>query len=206
MLLYELGVALPEREQHHWRAHNIAPPGSGLSRAAYGGWLQGEWTAPDSSEWQFKHYYDAFRGQCRKRLGWDLWRDATHADGSPLLQRVRVPLTDTAEDLNEQARLLDLILVEALDTQRLREELGVTKSDDRKSISLLEAWFAQIEYRHAQRDIALLRRVHRLRNAASHRGDDDAAKKPAAPSNHQQAGAELLAEATEMLRDLTQMV
>ncbi|MCY3821776.1 MAG: hypothetical protein OXH52_20890 [Gammaproteobacteria bacterium] len=206
VLLYELGVALPEREQHHWRAHNIAPPGSGLSRAAYGRWIQGEWTAPDYPEWQFKHWYGAFRGQCRKRLGWDLWRDAPHADGSPLLQRVRVPLTDTAEDLNEQARLLDLILVEALNTQRLREELGVDKSDDRKSISLLEAWLAQIHHPHAQRDIALLRRVHRLRNAASHRGDDDPAKKPAAPSNHQQAGAEILAGATDMLRDLTQTI
>ena len=206
VLLYELGVGLPEREQHHWKAHNIVPPGSGLSRAAYGRWIQGEWTAPDSPEWQFKHWYDAFRSQCRQRLGWDLWRDAIHADGSPLLQRVRMPLTDTAEELNEQARLLDLVLVEALDPQRLREELGVTKSDDRKSISLLEAWFAQIDYPHAQRDIALLRRVHRLRNVASHRGDDAPAQQPAAPSNHQQAAAEILAGAMDMCRDLANTI
>lgn len=203
VLLYELGVGLPEREQHHWKAHNVAPPGSGLSHAAYGRWIQGEWTEPDSPEWQFKHWYDAFRSQCRQRLGWDLWRDAIHADGSPLLHRVRMPLTDTAEELNEQAQLLDLVLVEALDAQRLREELGVPKSDDRKSISLLEEWFAQIDYSHAQRDIALLRRVRRLRNVASHRRGDPA-RKPVAPSDRQQAGAEMLAGATDMLRDLAQ--
>lgn len=206
VFLYELGVMLPEREQHHWRAHNIAPPGSGLSRAAYGRWIQGEWTAPDSPEWQFKHAYNAFRSQCRQRLGWDLWRDAIHADGSLLLHRVRMPLTDTAEELNEQARLLDLVLVEALNTQRLRKELGASKSDGRKSISLLEAWFTQIDYPHTQRDIALLRQVHRLRNVASHRADDDPDQKPAAPPNHQQAGAELLGGATGMLRDLARTI
>ena len=206
VFLYELGVGLPEREQHHWKAHNIAPPGAGLSRAASGRWIEGEWTAPDSPEWQFKHSYDVFTSECRQRLGWDLWRDAIHADGNPLLHRVRMPLTSTAEELNEQARLLDLVLVEALDTQRLREELGVTKSDPRKSISLLEAWFAKIEYPHAQRDITLLRRIHQLRNAASHRGGDAPAQKPAAPTDHQQAGAEILAGATDMLRDLAQTI
>ena len=206
VLLYELGVGLPEREQHYWKAHNIVPPGSGLSRAAYGRWIEGEWTAPDSPEWHFKHWYEAFRSQCRQRLGWDLWRDAIDADGSPLLRRLRMPLTGTAEDLNGQARLLDLVLVEALDTKRLREELGVSKSDPRKSISLLEAWFAQIDNTHAQRDIALLRRVRQLRNAASHRGGNSPAQKPAAPSNHQQAAAKILAGATDMFRDLANTI
>ena len=168
MFLRELG-ALPKREQDHWKAHNIAPPGSGLSRTAYHRWIEGEWTEPDSPEWQFKYWYDEFRSQCRQRLGWDLWRDATDDDDNSLLHRVRMPLTGTAEELNEQARLLDLVLVEALNTKKLKQELGADKSDSRRSISLFEAWLTKIGYTHARRDIALLHRIHQLRNAASHR-------------------------------------
>ena len=76
---------------------------------------------------------------------------------------------------------MTFVLVEALDTKRLKEELGVTKSDDRKSIALLEAWFTQIDYPHAQRDIALLRRVRQLRNAASHRGGNSPAQRALRP-------------------------
>ena len=201
VFLRELGMGLPQREQDHWRLHNIAPPGSGLSTAAYGRWIQGEWTDPDSPEWQFKHSYDEFRKQCLQELGWDLWRDTHDRDGSPLLLRVRMPLTDTVEELNELARLLDLVLVEALNTTELKQQLGAT--DRRGSIKLLGAWLAKIGYTHTEREIQLLRRIHDLRNAASHRDDaNSAAQRPGVSFDPQQAAAEILAGATEMMRSL----
>ena len=201
VFLRELGMGLPQREQDHWRLHNIAPPGSGLSAAAQGRWIEGEWTDPDSPEWQFKQSYDEFRTRCRQELGWDLWRDAPDPDGSPLLYRVRMPLTGTVEELNELARLLDLVLVEALNTTELKQQLGA--SNRRGSIKLLGAWLAKIGYTQTERDIHLLRRIHDLRNAASHRHDAiSATQQPGVSLDSPQAAAEILAGAAEMMRSL----
>ena len=199
-----LGIELPIREQDHWKVHNIVPPGSRLSNTAYRRWIKGEWAEPDSPEWQFKHWYDTFRSQCRRRLGWDLWQDTKDDDGNPLLRRVRMPLTSTTEELNDQARWLHLLLVEAIDTERLKQELGPNKPNPPWPISLLEAWFKQLRYPHAQRDIALLHRIRELRNAASHRdGSNAASQKPVAQSDQQQKAADIFTGVTDMLRDLT---
>ena len=202
-----LGLELPEREQDHWKVHNIAPPGSGLSRTSRRRWIQGEWAEPDSPEWQFKQCYDAFRSQCRRRLGWDLWRDAADDDGHPLQQRVRMPLASTAEELNNQMRRLDLLLVEAINTKKLKQELGPDRPAARGSFPLLEAWFTKIGYPHTQRDVEFLRRIHKLRNAASHRNSSSASNKmPVTQSGHQQKATEILTGATDMMRDLTRVL
>ena len=206
VLLHSLGTELPKREQDHWRLHNVTPPGSGLSDAAVGRWIHGEWTPPDSPEWQFKRHYQACRARCHGQLGWDLWCDANDADGNPLLHAVRMPLAETAEALGEQALLLHLLLTERLNLSAIRDDLAARPSS-RKHLALLEAWLGQIGYSHTTRDMQLLHRIRQLRNAAAH-GDDIIAQleQVGLPCDPQAAACALFEGAVTMLQDLTDAV
>ena len=207
VLLHELGTGLPKSEQDHWRLHNVTPPGSGLSDAAAGRWIHGEWTQPDSPEWHFKHHYLTFRDCCRGQLRWDLWCDANDADGNPLLRTVRMPLTETAEALGEQARLLHLLLIERLNLSAVRDALEASPSSNQQRLALLEAWLEQIGYSHTTRDMQLLHRIRRLRNAAAH-GDDIIAllEQVGLPGDPWAAACALFKDAATMLQDLTDAV
>jgi hypothetical protein len=167
VFLGDLGRDLPSSEWGYWRTFNIAPAGR-MSETAFRRSLLGQFAEPKAPDLRFKWTYQRFREQWRGTVGWDLFRELEPADAH-VLQRLRVPLSESQPEFEGQTLNLAKLLVDALNQEQLGLLLAETIPGE-QSIARLERWLTQEGYANTNRDIELLRRVQRLRSkTAAHR-------------------------------------
>lgn len=165
--LGDLGSDLPERELHHWLAHNIVVPERAISQTAFRRHILGEFAEADSSAWRLRAAYARFRDDWAVAWGWDLFRDPDD-DDPRLLATLRIPPRDGTAEFGEQVRALHRLLVESINTTQLKSELPKGEKGKR-SVALLERWLEDKGHHHRERDIGFLRKINDLRNVCEHR-------------------------------------
>ncbi len=165
--LGDLGSGLPEKERHHWLAHNIFVPEGTLSQTAFDRQILGQWADADSPAWRLQGAYKIFRDDWATEWGWDLLRDPDD-DDPQLLACLRVPSRGGDTEFGEQVRALHRLLVESINTEQLKSELPKGEKDE-KSIALLERWLNHKGHQQLAQDTGFLRKVNDLRNVGEHR-------------------------------------
>lgn len=165
--LGDLGRDLPEKERHHWLAHNIFVPEGTPSETAIRRQLLGQWADADSPAWRLQAAYARFRDDWAAEWGWDLFRDPDD-DDPQLLACLRVPSRGGDTEFGEQIRALHRLLAESINTPQLKSELPEGKRDER-SIALFERWLDHKANQQRTQVIGYLRKINDLRNVSEHR-------------------------------------
>ncbi len=172
--LGDLGRCLPERERHHWLAHNIVVPEGVPSQTAVRRDILGEWAEADSPAWRLQQAYERFRDRWSATWSWDLLRDPDE-DEPGLLASLRVPPRGSDAEFCNQVHALHKLLVESLNTAQMKSELAKGETGE-KSIDLLERWLAQKGHQQLTQNISFLRKINDLRNVCQHRAGAKRAK------------------------------
>ena len=207
VFLGDLGQSLTYEEQLYWKSFNIAPQGGGkdLSDVAIKRALHGEFADPWSPDLRFKAALTEFQEAWEARHRWQLIRNLRDEDAH-VIKRLRMPLTPSSAEFEDQVLSLTKLLVDSLNDKELARELGGALKDE-KSIAKLERFLSAKAYPQVRRDIDFLRLLQDARSGtAAHRKGDAYKKlsqrlgltsKPAA-----EVFGELLTSAVAMLEDM----
>jgi len=160
---------LPEKEQLHWRAHNIVPPAR-LSETAVRRSLKGEWTSAERPELRFARAYEEFM-QFFEKLGFYVIRPLA-LDDEHCLKTLHVPYTESVMDFDNEIVKLTKLLVDSINVSEV--EKHITVEENEPSISKLEKYLKVKGRTDFEQHIALLRDLQRYRsqNASRRRGKD----------------------------------
>ena len=203
VFLGDLGRDLPESERSYWLAFNIPPTGD-PSRTLVRRSIMGEFADPEAPDLRFKSAYGRFNAKWLERFGWTLFKEP-EPDDAHVLQRLRIPLNASQPEFEDQVMGLAKVMVDALNERAIQEQLP-TKVKDEKGIGKLDRWMGQEGYPSAERDIAFLRRLQRLRSKlTAHRKGSDyqqvLAEENVDPDPIQEV-ATMLRDAERLLRSL----
>jgi hypothetical protein len=152
--LGDLGRDLPYSEQLHWRAHNVGPEGR-LSRTARARSFEARFADGGQPEHRFKAAYARSTKAWAEVFGWPLFRPLASADRH-ILTKLHVPTSDNPAELDSQLLGLAKILVDSLNDQALDSAVAAPIQNER-SLGKLDRFLEAGGYRHAKRDVALLR-------------------------------------------------
>lgn len=160
---------LPEKEQLHWRAHNVAPAAS-LSETAVRRSFKAEWATAERPEHRFARAYDEFMRYFEK-LGVDIIRPLAAGD-EHCLKTLHVPYTESVMDFDNEVVKLTKLLVDSINDGELEKHITVEK--DERSLSKLEKYLRAKGRTDFEQHVAVLRDLQRYRsqNAAHRRGKD----------------------------------
>jgi hypothetical protein len=204
--LGDLGRDLHYEEQLYWKHYNVASGGRSPSGANFQRSFLAEFADPTAPDLLFKQNYTQLIETWTKTLGWPLFRPL-HESDAHIFKQLRVPISENLGEFEKQLLYLAKLLVDSLNDAELALACGGALVDE-KSISKLKRYFELQKYRHANRDIGLLRTLQELRSSgAAH------AKGKQFDKIHKQVGLDrdsppdvfrrLLAKANLMLTDLS---
>ncbi|WP_414846725.1 hypothetical protein [Chryseobacterium sp. IT-36CA2] len=128
---------LPQKEQLHWKHHNIAPePGMGLSGSYYDTMIMGKWARDsDAVDVRLKEKYKRFNEQWFNKYGWYFYKmqvgtDQQHFDA------LHVPSENTVTSFSDQLLTLVKLTIDSLNEEMLIK--GLSKVENEKGIAKLE--------------------------------------------------------------------
>lgn len=158
---------LPEKEQRHWRAHNIEPAG-GLSETAFRRSFLAEWASSERPEHRFVRAYETFMEKSAE-AGVEVVRPLM-TDDEHCLRTLHVPPTEEVLAFDQQIGNLTKLLVDSLNDTELQKHITVEAND--KSIRKLEKYLAAKGKTDFQDHTGLLRDLqgYRSTNTAHRRG------------------------------------
>ena len=167
---------LPYREQLYWRSFNIVPDGE-MSNADYRRTILGEFTEPEDSSWRLKNAYLKLRGSWLDHFGWALFKPLADADLYHF-KTLHRPATREPFELDKIAVSLSKLLVEAINTEKLKEIITSMRRNKNRSMpknefALLREYLSLHGCAGGEVHIDYLEKVQLLRSAsASHRQDN----------------------------------
>lgn len=205
VFLGDIGRDMPAKERDYWKAFNISPP-SGLSETAIRRSFLAQFAEAKSPDIVFRHAYERFAEEWNESHGWSLLRGLHEADRH-LLQRVRIPLTESLPEFESCVLNLARLLTDALNDKELKARIQGSVPEDAKSLVKLEMWLTQERYPHLDRDMRFLRLLQQLRSrAAAHLKGSDYEKlirdKMPGDGTFHDAGRRLLTQAATVLEGL----
>ena len=202
VFLGDIGRDIPESHWAHWLSHNV-PPTQRMSDVGVRRAFFGQFADSENPEHRFKLAYNQLQNSWDEHWGWRLHRKAEGQDAG-VLQRLRIPVTDTDAELRTQSINLALVLVDYLNEKELASYLSDAKGD--KGIAKLKKFLEAQSYQHTERDIRLLQRIQRMRSriGAHSSGSSGQAylEEELGKDTPQEYIARLMTEATQMLDDL----
>jgi hypothetical protein len=202
VFLGDLGRDLPYEERLHWRQFNLAPEGK-MSKTNFRRSFLAQPVDAQAPDLAFRQEYADLMPAWEKTYGWPLFLTPSPGDAH-LLNTVRIPVTDSQVELDEQIGCLAKLLVDSLNEKDLAARAGVLEEGS-KGITKLDGFFAKTKFPQRQRFIGLLRDLQSLRSAGSAHRKGSAYKKIATklnvdPANKSDTVRRLLEQATEGLR------
>lgn len=206
VFLGDLGRDLPYEERLHWRQFNVAPEG-GISETSFRRSFLAQFADSQSPDLTFRQEY-ADASRCWQEIhGWALFLAPSPGD-CHLLNTIRVPVTNSQAELDEQVGYLTKLLVDFLNEKELAARCG-SHDEGAKGITKLELYLEKISFPERQTLIQLLRNLQALRSAGSaHRKGSTYDKMIAKLGLDRTRKAEImrrfLKEAAEALRALRQ--
>jgi hypothetical protein len=167
VFLGDLGRDLPHEERLHWKQFNVSPEG-GISQTNFRRSFLAQWAAPEAADLTFRSEYERLDRAWGEALGWPLFLKPEAADAY-LLTTIRVPVTTSQAEFDQQILALTKLLVDSLNEQALIREVGPGQKDD-KGITKLERFLASRRFPQTVAVIQFLRDLQALRSAgAGHR-------------------------------------
>jgi hypothetical protein len=200
--LGDLGRDLPYEERLHWRRFNVPPEGK-ISETNFRRSFLAQFADAQAPDLVFRHEYASVMRDWEETQGWPLFLAPSPGD-SHLLDTVRIPVTNSQVELDEQIGCLAKLLVDSLNEKELAARAGVLK-DDSKGITKLDGFLGRTQFPQRQSFIGLLRDLQALRSTGSaHRKGSEykkiTTKLGVDPTKKAEAIRRLLEEATEGLR------
>ena len=122
VFLGDLGRDLPYEERFHWREYNILPQG-GLSEINVRRSILNEWVQAKTADLTFRRQYVDFNNDWAKKHGWPLFISQIRAD-SHLIDTIRIPVTNSQSEFDEQIGFLAKLLVDSLNEGSLVSSIG----------------------------------------------------------------------------------
>lgn len=162
--LGDLGRDLPHAERLHWKAHNV-PPGEQMSRTAIRRSFLAEFAEAEAEDLTFRALYERLRSAWQEKFGWCLYREPSE-DDRHLIQTVRVPLSNSQSEFDEQVLTLTKLLVDYLDDRSIAKRAGRGGAGER-SIGKLERFLASADFPGREQHVGFLRQLQQLRSTGS---------------------------------------
>ena len=164
VFLGDLGRDLPYEERLHWRQFNV-PPGEDMSRTAFRRGFLAEFADASSADLVFRQEYARLVAQWEDAQGWPLFL-APSAGDEHILATVRVPVTESQGEFDDQVIALAKLLVDSLNEKELERRVRGL-SEGTKGIGKLDAFLEQTAFPERVSTIELLRSVQQLRSSGS---------------------------------------
>jgi hypothetical protein len=204
VFLGDLGRDLPYDEQLHWRQFNV-PPEGGVSETNFRRSFLNQFTDPQSPDLTFRHLYVTINRNWEEVFGWPLFLPPSPGD-EYLLDTVRIPVTNSQVELDQQIGHLTKLIVDSLNEKELTKGAGPLE-EDTKGIGKLDGFLATTQFPERETVIQLLRDLQSLRSTGSaHRKGSGyqkiIAKLGVDPKNKPDAVRRLLEEIIAALRAL----
>jgi len=141
--LYDLS-RMPWREWDHWRAHNVAPAGGDPDE----GKLRRERLNQVASSPDVVRDIRAALGRAnnasQRRLGWPLWRPLAEPTATEWAA-LHPPVVSDRSALQGPLLTLSKVLVDSIDSSRLRKVLRTEPHRDAKSLALLQQYVDELD-------------------------------------------------------------
>lgn len=133
---------LPQKEQLHWKHHNIAPePEMGISGSYYDSMVMGKWARDsDSIDVRFKVKYIQFNRKWFEKFGWHFYKEQVGTDQQHF-NSLHLPSENTVTSFSEQLLILVKLTIDSLNEEMLI--LGLPKVDNEKGIAKFERFLAK---------------------------------------------------------------
>jgi len=164
VFLGDLGRDLPYEERLHWRQFNVVPDG-GISETNFRRSFLSQFTDASAPDLIFHHEYKRITRDWEKKHGWPLFLAPSPADAY-LLDTVRMPVTNSQAELDEQIGLLAKLLIDSLNEKELAARAGVVE-EGAKGISKLAGFLKATQFAECQSVIQLFRDLQTLRSTGS---------------------------------------
>ncbi|QGU32179.1 hypothetical protein [Thermochromatium tepidum] len=167
VFLGDLGRDLPYEERLHWRQFNV-PPQGGVSETNFRRSFLAQFAPPKAADLLFRAEYQRLNTAWRETMGWPLFLEPRAGD-EYLLATVRVPVTNSQSELDQQILALTKLLVDSLNEHALVSHAGPGQKDE-KGITKLERFLGGKGFPQTAAVIQFLRDLQALRSSgAGHR-------------------------------------
>ncbi|HHT9105128.1 MAG TPA: hypothetical protein ACFYD7_04555 [Candidatus Wujingus californicus] len=204
VFLGDLGRDLPYDERLHWRQFNIAPEG-GVSETNFRRSFLAQFTDAKAPDLMFRHEYARISSDWESSHGWPLFLLPAPGDAH-LLDTVRIPVTNSQAELDEQIGHLAKLLVDSLNEKALSAQAGPLE-ERAKGIRKLAGFLEKTQFSERESIIQFFRDLQTLRSTGSaHRKGSGyekiIAKLGVSPTRKPDTVRRLLEKATAALRAL----
>ncbi len=164
VFLGDLGRDLPYDERLHWRQFNVAPEG-GVSETSFRRSFLAQFADAQSPDLTFRRAYRDIARDWEEAHGWPLFLSPSAGDAH-LLDTVRVPVTNSQAELDEQIGHLTKLLVDSLNERELAARSGPL-AEGIKGIGKLAGFLEATQFQERQSVVQLLRDLQTLRSTGS---------------------------------------
>lgn len=204
VFLGDLGRDLPYEERLHWRQFNI-PPEGGISETNFRRSFLAQFTEPKAADLVFRDEYERFSADWTVKFGWPFFLPLAPGDAH-LADIIRIPVTNSQGELDEQVLCLTKLLVDSLNEREFAKAV-TSLPEGAKGIAKLDAFFQASGYEDGEAIVQFLKDLQLLRSTGSgHRKgsayDKTVAKLGVDPRRKPDTVARLLEEGVAMIRAL----
>jgi hypothetical protein len=164
VFLGDLGRDLPYEERLHWRQFNVTPEG-GVSETNLRRSFLSQFTDAQAPDLKFRREYENMLRAWVKVHGWSLFLAPSPGDAH-LLDTIRIPVTNSQAELDEQIGNLSKLLVDSLNEKELAIR-AVTLEEGTKGIGKLAGFLETTKFTERESIIQFLRDLQTLRSTGS---------------------------------------
>lgn len=201
VFLGDLGRDLPYEERLHWRQFNM-PPEGGVSETNFRRSFLAQFADSQASDLVFRREYRSLAEDWEREFGWLLFLPLTVGDAH-LLDTIRIPVTNSQAEMDEQVLHLAKLMVDSLNEKEIAARAGKLEKGA-KGISKVSGFFGETGFPAAKGVVQLLRDLQQLRSTGSgHRKGSEyeavVARLGIDPLHKPEAVAKLLGDAASAL-------
>lgn len=159
--LGDIGKSLSYEEQQYWKNFNINTK-AGISEVRFKRDFLVEFTEPTNKASLFRHKFVELQKDWKHKYSWELFKEL-HENDSYHFKTLRIPLNNTDVEFDGQVFSLVKIIIDSLN----EKELNINDKNDLKgSISKLENFLNENNFKNFEEHIAFLRDLQDLRSSS----------------------------------------
>ncbi|MFZ5930975.1 MAG: hypothetical protein ACOY15_07140 [Pseudomonadota bacterium] len=162
--LGDLGRYMPYEERLHWRQYNVVPEGR-ISETNFRRSFLAQAVESQSADLTFRREYTKLLHDWKSVHGWSLFLPSSQGDVH-LLDTVRIPVTNSQPEFDEQIGHLSKLLVDSLNEKCLIIQAGMLEKDT-KGISKLDSYLESTNFPERQSVVQFLRNLQNFRSSGS---------------------------------------
>jgi len=162
VFLGDLGRDLPYNERLYWRSFNVPPPiDAGISETCFQRSFRAQFAEPKSVDLVFRQEYQQLNDAWHEKMGWPLFLELDQEDRY-ILQAIRIPITESPSELEQQVMWLAKLLVDSLNERELEKAIGDRFVPGLKGIQKLNLFLEEFE--NKEKIVQFLRDLQQLRS------------------------------------------